>query len=505
MAKQGLLQRFEKTQEFLGESQWSEVGPLHATSQQTPFLSLLARVEDFTEEWGELVKQNQAVPVSKGAEQWPRKHYSRSRCMRGTLHMLPAHAEPFVNACYEGKAEIALAQFGVDVETQEFADWSATLLEQLYNAAAKDAGKGKGKRQGKSDTAGPSGCPSPATAVHLRDKFMPKGSGERKCPIFKASKKDQLRKWGSGCRMKWMLQWLWSKGMVEHGAIEPVAEATMKHWRSTRRTWSISGKGAQLLVTGDATERAKEVVDSLLEENKQGEARLEAELDLCIWYFSLYGPATFKDYQWWSGLSPVVRLRRPFDMLKEGIERPSMQTPHGTHFKLVQVDIEGMEEELFMMESQLPSLLATSGAPIAGMVRLLPYEDAIIKAYKETRYRFYPQYRYGSIQEAKRSSTSVSTRSGKGCRKTRASSPQSQLEAPDTSKFREPTVIVRGEAMPSVWLDGCIAGVWKWRNKPQQPLAVTMMVEPSKQQRRLLDAELERVAVLVQQSEVVWL
>lgn len=59
--------------------------------------------------------------------------------------------------------------------------------------------------------------------------------------------------------------------------------------------------------------------------------------------------------------------------------------------------------------------------------------------------------------------------------------------------------------MPSVWLDGCIAGVWKWRNKPQQPLAVTMMVEPSKQQRRLLDAELERVAVLVQQSEVVWL
>lgn len=245
------------------------------------------------------------------------------------------------------------------------------------------------------------------------------------------------------------------------------------------------------------------------------EAQLqEAELDLCIWYFSLYGPASFKDYQWWAGLAPVARLRRPFRMLQAGMLRPGMQAPHGPHFRLVQVQVQGMQEALFMLEAQLPALLATSDAAITGMARLLPYEDALIKAYKETRYRFYPTFRHGGQADTPAPApTPRRSARGKGKGKDKDKDQYrgrdkgevtTSGQAPDISGFSEAAAIVRGEAMPTVWLDGCIVGVWKWRNKPQHPLAVTMMVEPTEQQRRLLDVELQRLHTLVQHSAVEW-
>ncbi len=31
-----------------------------------------------------------------------------------------------------------------------------------------------------------------------------------------------------------------------------------------------------------------------------------------------------------------------------------------------------------------------------------------------------------------------------------------------------------GEARPSVWVDGAIVGVWKWTNKPNHPISISL-------------------------------
>ena len=44
---------------------------------------------------------------------------------------------------------------------------------------------------------------------------------------------------------------------------------------------------------------------------------------------------------------------------------------------------------MYIPRDQAAGLLSTPSVPCPEMARILPYEDAIVKAYKETRFRFF--------------------------------------------------------------------------------------------------------------------
>jgi len=84
-----------------------------------------------------------------------------------------------------------------------------------------------------------------------------------------------------------------------------------------------------------------------------------------------------------------------------------------------------------MYKDQVKTLLQSPNTPPT-MARLLPYEDALIKAYKATRHRFFGKSTVKSI------------------------------------------ITKGGEARPSVWVDGVIVGVWKWTNKPGHDINISL-------------------------------
>ena len=69
-------------------------------------------------------------------------------------------------------------------------------------------------------------------------------------------------------------------------------------------------------------------------------------------------------------------------------------------------------------------------------MRLLPYEDALLKAYKETRYRFF------GFDPASPALKHVIN----GC----------------------------GEAVPCILVDGEVIGTWSWNSKPNQPIVLRL-------------------------------
>lgn len=131
-----------------------------------------------------------------------------------------------------------------------------------------------------------------------------------------------------------------------------------------------------------------------------------ALVDLAFFYFERYGPASVDDFIWWTGLSPLV--------CRVAVKAIQSQ--------LVLVKVVGMPEDLFLFKSQLDKLKAAP-KEVPKMTRLLPYEDAIIKAYKATRYRFFGE-------GAETIETAMKHGISKG-----------------------------GEARPTVWLDGAIVGM----------------------------------------------
>jgi hypothetical protein len=98
------------------------------------------------------------------------------------------------------------------------------------------------------------------------------------------------------------------------------------------------------------------------------------------------------------------------------------------------------------------------------MVRLLPYEDALIKAYKATRYRFY--------DEAQLAGDVAFTSSG--------------------------------EAYPTVWVDGRVIGIWSWNRKPNEPMTIETFEQITRELRKRLKTEVDRVSEFVEASHVLW-
>jgi len=214
-----------------------------------------------------------------------------------------------------------------------------------------------------------------------------------------------------------VLRWLWSLGILESGT-------GVKNWRKKDNTF-------RLAETPPA--------------DCDDDARTAADADLCRWYFDLYGPAAFEDWAWWTGLN-MERNRSAFEALE-----------------LEPVKVTGIAEELWMPPGQVDALAATDDSP-PEMSRLLPYEDALIKAYKATRYRFF-----------------------------------------DDEGLAEDIAITKGgEAVPTMWLDGRIVGIWEWAKKANEPLSIQPFNQPTKAFRKRFTPEVSRVRSFIESSHVLW-
>jgi hypothetical protein len=179
----------------------------------------------------------------------------------------------------------------------------------------------------------------------------------------------------------------------------------------------------------------------------------DADVELARWYFSAHGPAAFEDWAWWTGF-PTKRGRAAFEVIRVDLE---------------EVAAEGMEQPLYVSRERIEEI-TKARRPAASngdgpLVRLLPYEDSGIKAYRSTRGRFFD--------------------------------PRHEPEAHT----------VFGEVLPTILVDGRIAGTWRsqigvWAGALQASAAkrgtsADTFGRMDRAVRRGVEEELERVAAAV--------
>lgn len=97
----------------------------------------------------------------------------------------------------------------------------------------------------------------------------------------------------------------------------------------------------------------------------------EAVERLVYYYLGAFGPASFGDLCWWSGIS-VRKLRQTIVAL-------------GKKCRVIRID--GFAQELLLLDVEVDKL-ADFRAPREPWVTLLAYEDPTPKGYFETRYRY---------------------------------------------------------------------------------------------------------------------
>ena len=184
----------------------------------------------------------------------------------------------------------------------------------------------------------------------------------------------------------------------------------------------------------------------------------EADRAVAAWYFRAYGPATVDDWRWWSGL-PAGRANAALAAI-----RP----------ELAVVSVPGLSDALYLPADALDALRSTPDCPPVG-VSVLPHEDNALKGYKATRSRFYD--------------------------------PDGRAE---TAAFNQ-----YGEALPTILVDGRIAGTWAWDVRPagvqskkvlqaERSLRVQLFDQPDGATRKRLERELERVAAFLGADGVSW-
>lgn len=174
----------------------------------------------------------------------------------------------------------------------------------------------------------------------------------------------------------------------------------------------------------------------------------EADAALARWYFQAHGPAAFEDWAWWNGL-PGVRSRAAFEHVRGGLEEvtvdnwPALFLPVGA--------VEATEKKAGTAKQDGPT------------VRLVPYEEAAIKAYRATRQRFFDP----------------------------AHSDRSQT--------------LFGEVLPTILVDGRVAGTWSsgaggWSGalvaasgKADRSLSAVLFGRVDPTVKRALDDEVDRV------------
>jgi len=397
LARQGLLARCEEV--ALGS-----FGPLHATDQTTPFLSLLARIKGF--DWSKLKTECSGLSGDLSDS------FVRLRCMRGTLHLIPAQDASIIQQTYTLQADKSLCQIsGAAFHDPQVQKIGKDVLQTL-------------KSEG------------PLAACKLRDVLKEKKYSE--CP-FKAYDSPRYSKLPR-CMVSKFLDCMANRGVVQYGAGVPKtikkttkAKVPQRDWRTNNRNWT-TGLHKDEEPKFNATPLSDEEV-------------MEIHVDLARYYFGFYGPASYKDFVWWTGLTQQ-HIKPAFAKLVEKDE-------------LRKINIPGLPD-LFLLATSYEEYQSTSSEPVE-MCRLLPYEDALIKSYKETRHRFWGF---------------------------------------DVNSKIDALVVPKGVAVPSVWIDGEIIGSWSWKTKAAQPLTIELHKKVSMSQKERLLSEAAHVKDFIEASGV---
>ncbi|HLA42686.1 MAG TPA: crosslink repair DNA glycosylase YcaQ family protein [Aggregatilineales bacterium] len=348
-----------------------DFAPLHATDHTTPYLSLLARIEDFA--WENLADRLYAS-----------RQFYRLRCMRGTIHLIPAAHKQMIRCIYDLREQDTYREFteyGISMDEALELRFFITEVLQQY------------------------GAQSTATIKKLLDPEL----------IF--MHEDRYGHQNSSAAP--VMHWMWELGLLDSGA-------GISDWRKKDNHFRLSDD---------------------LPPDCEDAKRTAADVSLARWYFERYAPAAFEDWTWWAGFN-VARSRAAFDALQD---------------ELVKVKASGIFENLWLFESNVDSLTASPDS-VPEMVRLLPYEDALTKAYKDTRYRFYDSYGLaGDVAFSK-----------------------------------------MGEAYPTIWVDGRIIGTWSWKRKASEPMTVEPFEQITKATRKRLKPEVDRVSHFIDASHILW-
>ena len=378
---------------------YSQFGPFHSTNQTTPYLSLLARIESFIDKWSEFYHKSESSDSKI-------RTFIRLRCMRGTLHLIPHDESEVVKKVYSMVADDRLKT----LSGKHFTDQSFTEVKSNIENTIKAN----------------SALPSAQLKNLLKAQF-------KTCPFKPKGKAKTV-----GCGIKYYLDCLGNRGALCYGvgttasmakkaaASKKAVKTTPIDWRKANRNWIISDH-------------------PLVEPPASKEEVLKADRELALWYFTLYGPASINDLVWWSGLS-ATRIKAACKTIDD---------------KLTKLKVNGCKYQYYIMNEHLDEIKKVSNQ-LPTMCRLLPYEDAIIKAYKETRYRFF-NFEDSSIMDE---------------------------------------VIRRGEAMPSIWLDGEIVGSWYWKNKKNETMEVYLLKEISAKQNENLLKEIDLIKKFIEAPEV---
>lgn len=374
LERQGLLRRTIGLQPAAAVERF---GPLHATDHRTPYLSLLARIEDFV-----IADLDRAWFVERTLD--------RRAAMRGTLHLIPAARLADV-VCVFGTAR---PEDHRGLRDARIAPAEAERFRRAVHAVLERGG--------------------PLELAALKHSLPP-------AVRTRATEKTVLGPSVLAAIVRWM---------TEAGLLSLTA-GTEVRGGVPRSGWSRSPQ---------AYERFEPVFGRLPRCVRAG-----ADVRLARWYFEAHGPAAYEDWAWWTGL-PASRARSAFVTVRPG---------------LLEARVEGWVEPVYLTPGELETVPAMEDGPV---VRLLPYEDGALKAYRATRSRFFDE-RSGARQQ---------------------------------TSF--------GEILPSVLVDGRVAGTWSHgvggfagaldarAGRTARGLSAELFGPADRAVRDRLDAELARIA-----------
>lgn len=349
----------------------NDMFPLHATAITTPPLSLLARVSNFREDH---------MPHFLRTSRFPPLRYTILRCMRSTLHIVPSAVYDVVTKCYNYE--------GCDLAVDRMKKFGLEMKE--YQMLASQI----------SDILVSSG---PLTTVDISKHVKRISSTNSKITVKMHSTSG---KWStSQSNVGISVQAMFSEAKLVYGLHHSGDDFSGDAWKSQTRLYGISA--LETTIDGEIRQQFVECASS---------PRQADNIALMSWYFELYSPASLQDFVWWSGKRVVESRAALTHLVNEGV--------------IQEVAVKDMPQTMYIFSSHLSDLQNCPDTPLSDCVRFLPYEDAIIKAYKETRYRFFYE------QEE----------SGKYIANTAV----------------ENLFMFRGEALPTVWRNGQIIGKWKW-------------------------------------------